>query len=45
MKSDRDRSRTGNMPDGMDPERYTGFGDDDQGGWMDFGGSTSGGVF
>jgi hypothetical protein len=43
-----DRREVGqNLPDGMDPARYSGFPDKDEGegGWMDFGSGGAGGVF
>lgn len=45
MQSDRTGSDE-QIPDDMDPARYTGFPDEDQGGgWLDFGSGNSGGVF
>ena len=46
MKADRRDAGTERMPEGMDPDRYTGFPDEDGGDeWLGFGGGSSGGVF
>jgi len=44
MREDRYEEELGEMPDDMDPKRYSDFGEEDDG-WLDYGGSTSGGVF
>lgn len=47
MKEDRASEAFQNMPEDMrqDRERYQGFPDEEDDGWMDYGGSSSGGIF
>jgi len=45
MKRDRRTEDAGQMPEGMDPDRYSGFADDEEDEWLGYGGSSGGGVF
>ena len=47
MEEDRRSAELSGLPEGADPDRYTGFGDEDGGGggWMDYGNSGGGGIF